>query len=252
MTSIPPQPNPQQLPHSGLPPTATHTPSYLGTAPPSGRHPHIPPSAEFSPNASGSANMSNAVGGNPTGHGHSESMNGRNPTLPAVPNGNPFPPGDHTRKTSMTVTPTGVTGGFPNNGGAVGGGQNKLNNLQFGSVNTGGSPAMGTPPSLANQSSNLSVSSLNPRIGSPGNSPSPIPQPVSASGGKPPSTLQSHGNGPRFGQFEGEGSETNVSVEPIPSGPAGDSLTKTGYDATSDATRSPTRSHAPWIIALYA
>lgn len=210
MTSTPQQTDPPQHPSSGLPQSAAQTPSYPGTATPAGRNHPSAIRAGFPPNASESANMSTAVGGTPTGHGHSESVNGRNPTMPAVPNGSPFSQGDHSRKPSMTVTPAGATG-FPTNGGAVGGGQNKLNNLQFGSVNAGGSPAMGTPPSLAHQSSNLGVSSLNPRVGSPGNSPSPIPQPVSASGGKPPSSLQSHGNGPVFGQFGGEGGEPNVS-----------------------------------------
>ena len=148
--------------------------------------------------------MSAAVGGAPPTHGHSDSVNGRNPTIPAIPsvNGNVSLP-DHTRKPSMTVTPAGATG-FTANGAAPGGSQNKPG-IQFGSMgvaNPAGSPAIGTPPSLAHpNAANLSVSQLNPRATSPSNSPSPIPQPVSVSGGRPPSGFQGQGNGYTFGQM---------------------------------------------------
>lgn len=152
--------------------------------------------------------MSSSVGGPPVNHGHSDSINGgRNQTIPAVPspvvNGSSSFSGDHTRKPSMMVTAAGATGSYAN-----GGTQGKTNNIQFGSMNAAGSPAMGTPPPLAHQSSaNLAVNSLNPRGTSPQNSPSPIPQPVSVSGGKPPSTFQGQGNGVSFGQLPAEGGE---------------------------------------------
>ncbi len=152
----------------------------------------------FPPNASEPSNMSTAVGGAPPADAISP-VNGRNPTIPAVPsvggptivNGN----SDHSRKPSFTVTPSST------NGGAVGGGQNKANNIQFGSMNAGGSPALNNPPALASQSSsNLGVAPQNPRVTSPQTSPSPIPQPA-VSGGRPPSGLQGQGNGLSFGQI---------------------------------------------------
>ena len=153
--------------------------------------------------------MASAVGIPPAQHGHSESVNGRNITTPAIPsvgnvNGNNI---DHTRKPSMTVTQAGATV----NGGAVGGPQNKATGIQFGSMNAPGS-AMGAPAGPANHTSNLSANSLNPRIDSPHNSPSPIPQPA-PTGGRPPSTLQAPGiSGLNFGQTGPEGGDTNVSA----------------------------------------
>ena len=140
--------------------------------------------------------MSTAVGGAQNTHNSTESVNGRHPTIPAIPSVNGS---DHTRKPSMTVTPAGATT-FSPNGSAPAGNQTKAN-IQFGSMNVpGGSPAMGTPPPLAHQnSSSLGVNQLNPRMTSPANSPSPIPQPNQVSGGRPPSTLQGPGNGVVFG-----------------------------------------------------
>ena len=158
--------------------------------------------------------MSAAVGGAPPVHGHSDSVNGRNPTIPAIPsvNGNVSLP-DHTRKPSMTVTPAGATS-FARNGSASGGPQSKPA-IQFGAIgmqNPAGSPAMGTPASLAHQNSaNLSVSHLNPRANSPSNSPSPIPQPVSVSGGRPPQGFNGQGNGYTFGQLAGDHNDPSVS-----------------------------------------
>ncbi|OQV05622.1 hypothetical protein CLAIMM_10331 isoform 4 [Cladophialophora immunda] len=175
-----------------------------------------PPST---PNASEPTNMSAAVGGAPPAHGHSDSVNGRNPTIPAIPsvNGSVSLP-DHTRKPSMTVTPAGATG-FAANGGGPGGTQNKTGNIQFGSLgvaNPAGSPAMGTPPSLAHQNSaNLSVSQLNPRATSPSNSPSPIPQPASVSGGRPPTGFQGQGNGYTFGTLSGDQNDPSGMTRPI-------------------------------------
>lgn len=153
------------------------------------------------PNAFEPSNMSTAVGGAQHTHNLSESVNGRNPTIPAIPsvNGNNSFSADHSRKPSMTVTPAGATT-FSANGGTPAGNQNKAN-IQFGSMNVqGSSPAMGPPPTLAHQSSSsLAVNQLNPRMTSPSNSPSPIPQPNHASGGRPPSSLQGQGNGMVFG-----------------------------------------------------
>ncbi|KAI1614951.1 translation initiation factor eIF-4F [Exophiala viscosa] len=155
--------------------------------------------SSFKPNASEPNKMSAAVGGAPPTHNHSESMNGRNPTIPAIPsvNGNVSLP-DSTSKPSMTVTPAGAT----TNGGASSGPQNKPG-IQFGSIGmaNANSPAMGTPSLALQNSSNLSVAGLNPGATSPSNSPSPIPQPAVVSGGRPPSSFQGQGNGYTFGQM---------------------------------------------------
>jgi translation initiation factor 4G len=163
-------------------------------------------SPSSSANASGPANMSAAVGGAPPTHGHSDSMNGKNTTIPAIPsvtNGNVSLP-DHTRKPSMTVTPAGATT-YNTNGGAPSGPQNKPG-IQFGSIgmaNPASSPGMGTPPTMNTQNSaNLGVQQLNPRTTSPSNSPSPIPQPASVSGGGLPQGLSGQGNGFTFGRID--------------------------------------------------
>ncbi|EXJ92228.1 translation initiation factor 4G [Capronia epimyces CBS 606.96] len=168
--------------------------------PPTAKHP-----SSSTPNASEPNNMSAAVGGAPPTHGHSESVNGRNPTIPAIPsvNGSVSLP-DHTRKHSMTVTPAGATG-FTASGRGPAGSQNKPG-IQFGSLDgphPASSPAAGTPPSLAHENtSNLSVNQGNPRATSPSSSPSPIPQMASVSGGRPPSSFQGQANGLSFGQLD--------------------------------------------------
>jgi translation initiation factor 4G len=166
-----------------------------------------------SPNASEPINMSAAVGGAPATHGHSDSVNGRTPTIPAIPsvNGNVSLP-DHNRKPSMTVTPAGVTS-FTSNGATQSGPQNKIGGIQFGalgSANPASSPAMGTPAQLAHNPANLGVNQLNPPHASPSNSPSPIPQPAHVSGGRPPSSFQGQGHGFQFGQTGGDSSDPSV------------------------------------------
>ena len=189
--------------------STAHTSAYSTTILPAGRNYQNFSSAAHPPNASESITMSTAIGGPPVAHGHNASVNGQNTTMPAIPavNGGSTQT-DHSRKPSMTITPAGATGYAPN-GGAVGGSQSKPSNIQFGSINASGSPAHGSQPAFAHQSSNPSVSSLNPRLASPQNSPSPIPQPATVSGGKPPPALQGPGNGFSFGQFEG--GDSNVS-----------------------------------------
>lgn len=180
-----------------------------------GRTSFPPASKPFpsTPNASEPNNMSAAVGGAPPTHGHSDSVNGRPPTIPAIPsvNGTVAVP-DHLRKPSNAPASGGATG-FTANGGAQAGSQNKI---QFGSLPTGNNnaaPAVGTPHQ---NTSNLSVNQLNPRVPSPSNSPSPIPQPASVSGGRPPTTFQGQGNGYQFGQMPGDPSDPSVSSTPFP------------------------------------
>lgn len=173
-------------------------------------------SSSFKPNASEPNKMSAAVGGAPSTHSHSESVNGRNPTIPAIPsvNGNVSLP-DPTGKPSMTVTPVGTTS-FTANGVASAAPQNKPG-IQFGSMGmaNANSPAMGTP-SLAHQnSSNLGVTQLNPGAASPSGSPSPIPQPAVVSGGRPPSSFQGQGNGYTFGQMPTPADPSDPSVRKV-------------------------------------
>ncbi|MCJ1401545.1 hypothetical protein MMC11_004761 [Xylographa trunciseda] len=155
------------------------------------------------------------VGAAPNGKSDSvPSMNGKAAIPPAVPtlgppaivNGNnavnnSLGQGDHSRKPSVTISAQGTSGQMPNGGPAAGkpvGG----NSIQFGSMNNGPSPVIvHSAPQPMHSSSSLAVHApSNPRITSPANSPSPIPQPP-ASGGRPPSSLQGQGNGPVFGSL---------------------------------------------------
>ena len=155
-------------------------------------------------------------------HGKSDSISpagAKGPILPAVPtlggptivNGNnavsptSHQP-EHSRKSSVTISATGASGQMPN-GGPPAGKQPISNGLlvQFGSapsMNPGASPGLSnSTPQIGSNSSSLAVSTpSNPRVTSPGRSPSPIPQP-GASGGRPPSSLHAQGNGLSFGNF---------------------------------------------------
>lgn len=240
MTSAPPQTNLPSQSASSISQGQTQAAAAIAPAP--GQFSYASATKrKATPNASESSNMASAVGIPPAQHGHSDSVNGRNITTPAIPsvNGNN---GDHARKPSMTVTPAGAT----LNGGAVGGAQNKATGIQFGSVNAAGS-AMGTPVAPASHHSNLSATSLNPRVDSPHNSPSPIPQPATASGGpRPPSTIQAQGMpGMSFGNAIGqEGGDPNVSH------PLHSDCKNTNLGAFLDATSLSDGSHAPWLRSV--
>ncbi|ETN42001.1 uncharacterized protein HMPREF1541_03940 [Cyphellophora europaea CBS 101466] len=158
--------------------------------------------------------MATPVGGAQSAHNSSDSVNGRNPTIPAIPavnGGAAFNP-DHSRKPSMTVTPAGAN--FNPNGSAAAA-QNKPN-VQFGNISAqGGSPAMGNPAVAHQSNASLGVNQLNPnqRAASPQGSPSPIPQPKEMSGGRPPSTYGSQGNGMVFGA---QGDQGDAAGQPRP------------------------------------
>ncbi|KAA6412503.1 MAG: hypothetical protein FRX48_03494 [Lasallia pustulata] len=171
----------------------------------------------------------------PIQHGKSDSIspvNGKTsippaiPTLggPAIANGNsaansPAGVSDHSRQPSVTISAAG-TSGYMINGGPVGGKPTGGNAIQFGSINAGGPPvASQNTPQLNQSASSLAVNTpSNPRISSPQTSPSPIPQPP-ASGGRPPSSLQSQGNGLSFGSLGGEDANRQVRPGGIPQGP---------------------------------
>ncbi|KAK5939401.1 hypothetical protein PMZ80_008705 [Knufia obscura] len=147
----------------------------------------------------------------PISNAPSDVVNGRNPIVPAVPmNGNSSFSNDHKRTPSMTVTPAGTTSYNPN-----GPPQNKAN-VQFGSLNGAntGSPAMSTPHLAHTPSASLGVNNLTPRMSSP--SPSPIPQPVQVSGGRPPSGMDGPRNGMTFGQIGNDGPDVNVRITSDP------------------------------------
>lgn len=162
--------------------------------------------------------LSGAVGGSATTqHGKTDSLNGKGAIPPAVPalgaptivNGNTAVAhntnlGDHSRKASVTISAAGASGYLPN-GGPMAGKPTGGNSIQFGSLNSKGSPTLtSSTPQPAQSSNTLTVQApLNPRITSPQTSPSPIPQPP-ASGGRPPSGFQGQGNGLNFGSLGSE------------------------------------------------
>ena len=117
--------------------------------------------------------------------------------------------GDHMRKPSVTISAAGAPQNIPN-GVSIAGKSSAGSQITFGQMyNADGSPrSMNAIPHQPDQSgSSLGVNNpANPRVTSPANSPSPIPQP-SASGGKPPS--HGHNGSVNFGSFNPSGA--NVS-----------------------------------------
>lgn len=177
----------------------------------------------FAP-SSGIVNSQGAAGGvaqNQNGKpDNAPVVNGRNPIIPAVPtvdspavnganvgSGSAVGAGDHSRKSSVTISASGASGYMPN-GGPVGK-PTGSNGIQFGNFNADGSPAIpNAVPHTSQPTNSLAVNAPNPRITSPMSSPSPIPQPA-ASGGRPPSAFQGQGNNVNFGTINGE--DPNVS-----------------------------------------
>jgi translation initiation factor 4G len=106
---------------------------------------------------------------------------------------------DHSRKASITI---GANGGYMSNGGPVGG--QKAGNIQFGFTDT--PPASHSVPQITQQTASapIPIPGSNPRVISPAQSPSPIPQAPVSSGGRPPSGL-AQGNGMTFGSLGGDG-----------------------------------------------
>ncbi|KAL8935107.1 MAG: hypothetical protein Q9216_005583 [Gyalolechia sp. 2 TL-2023] len=198
-------------------------PQAAGTAPPPARS-YASATKKQSPPAS---TTNNSAGGPiPSQHGKSDSLNGKGTITPAVPavggsstavNGNTStnPSSglvDHGRKASITITPAGASGYLPN-GGQVGGKPTGGKDIQFGTFNKDGSPALANAvPQLPQSTNSLAVNPQNPRVTSPAASPSPIPQPP-ASGGRPPSIFQGQTNGMSFGSMLA-GDDANRQLRP--------------------------------------
>ncbi|KAL8925396.1 MAG: hypothetical protein Q9208_003488 [Pyrenodesmia sp. 3 TL-2023] len=201
-------------------------PQAAGTAPPPARS-YASATKKQSPPTSASDNLVGGPGSAQHGKADSISLNGKAAITPATPavggtptivNGNTSTnsssgPGDHSRKASITITPAGASGYLPN-GGQVGGKPAGGKDIQFGTFNKDGSPALANAvPQLSQSSNSLAVNpSQNPRITSPAASPSPIPQPP-ASGGRPPSSFQAQTNGMSFGSMHA-GDDPSVSCSP--------------------------------------
>lgn len=127
-------------------------------------------------------------------HGKSSSVSPTNGKPAAVPvvstpvvNGNGA---DHSRKASVTINGSFVANGSTNAPKA---------SIQFGSLAESPAVSHSTPQVAQSNSAPIAIPS-NPRVTSPAQSPSPIPQPA-VSGGRPPSTVQS--GGMTFGSHPG-------------------------------------------------
>ncbi|KAE9987615.1 hypothetical protein EG328_002256 [Venturia inaequalis] len=134
-------------------------------------------------------------------------VNGRPAAPPAVPsvahapaivssasiaNGTPTQ-GDHIRKPSVTIS-AGAQSGYLQNGSSSGPAARPP--INFGQIN--GAPS----PNMANITPQTNPNSLSAAYTQPDRSPSPIPQPHTASGGGLPSTLAASGS-VSFGQLQG-------------------------------------------------
>ncbi|KAH8683129.1 hypothetical protein BGZ60DRAFT_427593 [Tricladium varicosporioides] len=186
------------------------TPSYASTAKKAVSSPPI---------ATGSSTPSPAVavGGSAPVQHHGKSasispVNGRAAVPPAVPavsapaiahsssatNGGLT---DHSRKSSVTISATGPSG-YVANGGPVGGSKA---GIQFGSITDSPAASHSTPAISQATSAPIPIPASNPRVTSPAQSPSPIPQPAASGGAKPPTGLAGQANGPTFGSLGGDG-----------------------------------------------
>jgi translation initiation factor 4G len=114
---------------------------------------------------------------------------------------------DHSRKSSVTIS---ANGGYIPNGGPVG--SQKAGIPQFGSLQD--SPAASySKPQITQPASSAPISiPSNPRVSSPAQSPSPIPQPPISSGGRPPSGLAQQGNAMIFGSPSGDGDVSSLDL----------------------------------------
>ena len=114
---------------------------------------------------------------------------------------------DHGRKSSVTIS---ANGGYIPNGGP--GGNQKAGIPQFGSLQDSPAASYSIPQiTQPTASAPISIPS-NPRVNSPAQSPSPIPQPPISSGGRPPSGLAQQGNVMIFGSPSGDGDVSSLDL----------------------------------------
>lgn len=173
--------------------------------------------------------------------------NGKNMIPPAVPavgapaivnsssmmNGGPQQT-EHGRKPSVVTISAAGTSGYMPNGGPVT--SSNRPNISFGSMSAAsGSPAIANTVPYHSHNNSLSQPATNPRITSPANSPSPIPQPA-ASGGKPPAGLQGQGNGLNFGSMGGDANDMTVRIREGVKSPRPVSMLLTVYVLYADAS----------------
>ncbi|KAF2016257.1 hypothetical protein BU24DRAFT_462436 [Aaosphaeria arxii CBS 175.79] len=188
-----------------------------GTAQPTARSYANATKKVSSPPIASSATPPVAVGGqqNPQ-HGKRASVspvNGKTPIQPAVPtmaptivnsssaNGTPSQ-GDHSRKSSVTISAAGTSGFIPNGGPVA---NRAPSGLKFGAMSGSPAPAHAAPAQVP-QDQQGAMQVPNPRVASPAHSPTPIPQ---FSGGKPSSTGLPDRPGLSFGGGS-EGAEPNA------------------------------------------
>ena len=133
-------------------------------------------------------------------NGKSSPANGKPAAVPVV--STPVVNGDHSRQASVTIN-----GANPVANGST---NASKTNIQFGSLAESPAVSHSTPHVAQSDSAPIAIPS-NPRVTSPAQSPSPIPQPA-VSGGKPPSTVQS--GGMTFGSHPGGDGDVS-SFEPM-------------------------------------
>jgi len=210
--------NASQSGRAGSPSAAgTLSPSTTSLAQPTARSYANATKTSFSPPPAGSNISAPPATTGGYQHGNKESMNGRAPPPMAAPpvinngaaayGGAPPVIIDHSKQPSVTINAAGASGYMPNGGPAA---PSNRPNISFGSLNVNGSPAIASSVPYQSQTSSLPPPQSNPRITSPANSPSPIPQPA-ASGGRPPSAFQGQGNSLSFGSMGGADSDSTVS-----------------------------------------
>lgn len=194
-----PAPNaaPSTSPSSGAVPAQLPVRSYATASKTATQTPPTPAGAS-APNAK-PATESPVNGANSMAQGGSQAAS-------TVPNGTQMT-SDHGRKPSVIINASGATGSTPN-GGPVG--QSGRPQINFGSMNSQGSPLPPASGPYQSQTSSLPAPARDPRVISPAHSPSPIPQPPASGGHRPPSSVQSQSNGGMtFGSMGGSSEQVS-------------------------------------------
>ncbi|KAF2115996.1 hypothetical protein BDV96DRAFT_646163 [Lophiotrema nucula] len=230
--------------HAPTPPIAASQNAAAATSPPPGASSNVaagsaqPTARSYAsatkkvsspPIASSAAPPPVAVGGPQNAqHGKSASIspvNGKNPIQPAVPTMAPTivnssnvngttSQADHSRKSSVTISAAGTSGYIPNGPTPN---SRAPSNLTFGAMS--GSPLPSHAVPSHQQGANLTPH-VNPHIASPTHSPSPIPQTVTMSGGRPSSNLQGRADM----VFGGASDSTEPNARPLSMPPNANSI----------------------------